>query len=239
MKQLLVLTFTLFLLTSCYNSKPKVIYDTTTHESADSILIDTTATRIAGLPIHFDSTNYLIHPIGSYKPEKDGGRLSISSSSYKTGLGRMSFVYKNRNTVSGDINNLKFQHLDSTTFSTLTNKQIKIRSFTRVKSKCGNDTDGILIYRISDKDTNKDMKLNDSDIESLYISKLNGQNLKKLSPEWHELIEWELMKIKHRIYFITSEDIDKNGEFNTSDKLHYYYIDLGCNDRNVIEYNPL
>ena len=134
---------------------------------------------------------------------------------------------------------MKFQHIDKSNFVSLTDNQIKIRSFTFLRSIFNSTKKQILIYSVTDKDTNKDRKLNDNDIESLYISDIDGLNFNKLSPEFHELIDWQVMDIQNRIYFITSEDIDKNGEFDKSDQLHYYYADLTKDNNTVIEYNPI
>ncbi len=237
MKQIIIIIIFLGLLTSCSDPKPKVVYDNSTDTTENQILIDTTTITVAGLPIHFDSTNFIIHPIGQYKPDKRGAKIYMSS--YSSGSSGLAVVYRNGYSVSGNLDNLKFQHIDSMTFSLLTTNQIKIRTFTFLREIYNSNKERILIYSVTDKDTNKDKKLDNNDIESLYISNIDGQKFKKLSPELQELVDWKIMRIQRRIYFITSEDIDKNGEFDKSDKLHYYYVDLKNESRNVIEYNPI
>ena len=237
MKQILTITILLGLLTNCTDSKPKVVYNNSADTTDNQIIIDTTAITVAGLPIHFDSTNFLIHPIGQYTPDKRGSEIYLSSSS--SGSSGLAIAYRSGYSVSGNLDNLKFQHIDKSNFVSLTDNQIKIRSFTFLRSIFNSTKKQILIYSVTDKDTNKDRKLNDNDIESLYISDIDGLNFNKLSPEFHELIDWQVMDIQNRIYFITSEDIDKNGEFDKFDQLHYYYADLTKDNNTVIEYNPI
>ena len=94
-----------------------------------------------------------------------------------------------------------------------------------------------ILYTITDFDSNKDLILNSKDIESLYISDIDGTGFMKLTSNFQELVDWEIIEIQNRIYFTTSEDIDKNGLFTKSDKLHYFYYDF--DDSKLIEYNPL
>lgn len=237
MKQILTITILLGLLTNCSDPSPKVVYDNAADTTDNNTIEDTTAITVAGLPIHFDSTKYLIHPIGQFSPEKKGSSLYLSKT--KSGSGKLAIAYKSGYTVSGDLENLKFQHLDTSGFLTLTDNSIKIRSFTFLRSIFNATKKQILVYSISDNDSNKDGKLDHNDIESLYISDIDGLNFKKLSPELHELVDWHVMEIQNRIYFITSEDIDKNGKFDKSDQLRYYYVDLSKGNYPVIEYNPL
>ncbi|MBS2099615.1 hypothetical protein [Carboxylicivirga linearis] len=237
MKNILAFTLFFLILSSCSDSNPKVVYNDQLDTMSNQIIIDTLAIKVAGLPIHFDSTEYLIYPIGEYKPKTNGRKVFMSS--YSSSSSGAAFFYKSKNSVSGDLNNLKFQHIDSIGFSQLTTNQLKIREFSFLGKRRTSCDVQVLIYRVTDKDTNRDLKLDDDDIESLYISDVNGLNFIKLTPEFEELIDWELIKIQSRIYFITSEDIDKNGEFTKSDMLHYYYVDLNKDSRIVVEYNPI
>ncbi len=239
MKKILTIVILLGLWTACSDSKQKVVYDnesdSTTTES--KLLVDTTTMTVAGLPIHFDSTEFLIHTIGQYKPEKRGSKLYMSS--YMTSSGGLAIAYRNDYSVSGDMDNLKFQHVDSNTLTKLTDKSIKIRSFTFLRSIFDSSESQILLYRITDKDTNKDKVLDSSDIESLYISDIDGQRFQKLSPELQQVVEWKVIDIRNRLYFTTMEDIDKNGNFEKTDQLHYFFVNLLDENRKVNEYFPI
>ena len=172
MKKIFVIALLFGLLTSCYESNPKVVYNDQLDSLANQVLVDTLAIKVAGLPIHFDNTNSLIHPIGKYKPTVNGRKAFMSS--YSSSSSGMVFFYKSKNSVSGDIDNLKFQHIDSSGFYQLTDNQLKIREFSFIGKKHNSCDVKVLIYSITDKDTNRDKRLDDDDIESLYISDVDG-----------------------------------------------------------------
>jgi hypothetical protein len=88
-------------------------------------------------------------------------------------------------------------------------------------------------------DTNKDVKLDDNDIKSLYLSEVSGSRFTKISLDLQELIDWKLMESNNRLYYRTIEDTNKNGAFDKKDKLHYYFIDFKNKDWKSQEYNPI
>jgi len=87
-------------------------------------------------------------------------------------------------------------------------------------------------------DTNKDGKLDANDIKSLYISEISGNHFMKLSPDFQELIDWNLIEEKNRLYFRTTEDTNKNGDFDKDDTVFYYYVDLLDKEWKINEYKP-
>ena len=95
----------------------------------------------------------------------------------------------------------------------------------------------VIVYRLADMDSNQDAKLDGSDIQSLYLSTIDGKNFIKVSPDLHELVDWNFVEPKSRLYFRTIEDTNKNGEFDNNDVLHYHYVDL--TDWSVHNYNPV
>jgi hypothetical protein len=88
-------------------------------------------------------------------------------------------------------------------------------------------------------DSNKDGKLDSSDIKDLYISSITGANFTKLSADFQELIDWNLIESQNRLYFRTIEDSNKNGAFDSDDKVHYQFVDLTSKEMEVKEYNPI
>ncbi|MCT4588116.1 MAG: hypothetical protein N4A71_09870 [Carboxylicivirga sp.] len=239
MKHLIPFALLTMLLFSCNNNTPKVVYQQSADSLSNPLLIDTLAIVVAGLPVHFDGTNHLLHLVGKTKPHKSGRKAFMSSYSSGSSSNNTSFYYRGQSSVSGDIDNVRFQHIDSSSYVNLTNKQLIIKSIDFIGHKDVSEIEPVLLYNIIDQDTNKDLELNGYDIESLYISNSAGQHFKKLTPHYEELIKWELIVIQKRIYFITSEDINKDGKFNKTDKFHYYFIDLMDKNKKVIEYNPL
>ena len=58
-----------------------------------------------------------------------------------------------------------------------------------------------MVYTLVDMDTNKDGKLDVSDIKALYLSKISGDKFTKVSADFQELIDWDLIESKNRLYF--------------------------------------
>jgi hypothetical protein len=52
-----------------------------------------------------------------------------------------------------------------------------------------------MVYTIYDVDTNRDGKLDTNDIKSLYLSDI-GKNFTKISANFQELIDWNLIDSK-------------------------------------------
>jgi hypothetical protein len=88
-------------------------------------------------------------------------------------------------------------------------------------------------------DTNKDVKLDDNDIKSLYLSDISGNRFTKISLDFQELIDWKVVESTNRLYYRTIEDTNKNGEFDKNDQVHYYFIDFSNKDWKSTEYKPI
>ena len=224
-----------FLFASCKEEaeKPKVIYDNASKAKAPS-KVDTTDIQVADLPIHMEGTNYLIFPIGNLKSTNRG----LRSSSYES---QDSFIVSNYGEyeITGYLQNLKFQEIGKDTLTTLTDKPVLIQTATYLKSVSEKIKQQLLVYTLADMDTNKDNKLDTDDIKSLYISDISGHQFTKLSPDFHELIDWNLIAVSNKLYFRTIEDANKNGEFGKKDVLHYYFVNLLDKGLKAHEYKPL
>ena len=222
----------IFLFASCKEEveKPKVIYENITK---GQITVDTSALKVADLPIHMEGTNYLIFPIGNLNSSK-----GVKSSSYRSQEG---FTVSNYGEyqITGYLQNLKFQEIGKDTLTILTDKPILIQTATYLKSVSEKTKQQFLVYTLADMDTNKDNKLDTDDIKSLYISAISGHQFTKLSPDFQELIDWNLISVSNRLYFRTIEDTSKNGEFEKEDALHYYFVNLLDKDLKAQEYKPL
>lgn len=232
MKNLILLLALVTLLFNCNSNDNKKIISK--ENETQNIKKDTSLIEIADLPIHIDSTDYLLHPIGNYKI------YASKLSSYRSdNYNSFSVSNSNKYSISGNLSNIKFQKKDSEELIPLTNKIINIKSMSFMKEIFDTTKSQLLIYTINDKDTNSDNKLDYNDIETLYISKIDGSGFKKLTPEYEELLDWETVIIINRIYFKTIEDSNKNGEFDKSDSLHYYFIDYSKESYVVKEYYPI
>ena len=225
----------IFSFLSCKNEeqlKPKVIYDDASKTKGE-VVKDTTLIEIADLPVLMEGTNYLIFPIGTVVSD----RKSIKSS-YEAGT---SYTVSNYGEyqITGFLKNLKFQEIGTDSIYALSDKPIFIQTATYLKSIADKNKVQLLLYTLSDVDTNKDKKLDANDIKSLYLSAISGKNFIKISPDFQELIDWKLIESKSKLYFRTTEDSNKNGEFDKEDKLHYYFLNLLDKDGKVEEYKPV
>jgi len=232
MKRTLCLFFLFAIIAmACTNTnKPKVVYEQDT--TATGLNIDTTAIEMANLPIYFDSTDYMLFVVGKSETYKRSSKIYIGSGS--SGEESFSVGYFNGTSVSGDIDNIKFQHIDSIHIRELTTAQIKIRSFHLVHAIAD-----VILVEVVDKDTNKDKQLTDDDIVSLYIANSNGTTFKKLSSNGHQLLDWKLVTAANRIYFRTIEDVNRNGEFDKEDAFHHYFVSLKTENFEAVEIFPL
>ncbi len=238
MKNLILILILSTIIFSCKNDKnQKVKYDKTTNEK--SVIRDTTLNEISDLPIEIDSTEYLIYPIGKYN-FYDGGSNSKIYSGSSNSYGSFSNTSQSGNDIFyGEFSNLKFQQINSDSITKLTDKYIKIQSFTFLRKIFENIGKQYIIYVLNDSDTNNDRKITDEDIKSLYISKVSGENFIKLTSNNQELIDWKIITNQNKLYYRSIEDIDKNGDFNQDDKLHYFFIDFNNMELKSKEYNPI
>lgn len=232
-----LLGISLLLLASCKDEsdKPKVIYDSNRGKALANI--DSTQIEIADLPIHMEGTNYLIHPVGDLSIREKGIKTRYGSSS----VNDLSFTISNygENEITGFLQNLKFQRMDSDSLKALTDKPVLIQTATYLKSVADKTKNQIMVYTMVDMDTNKDGKLDTSDIKALYLSEISGDKLTKISDSYQELIDWNLIESKNRLYYRTVEDTNKNGQFDKMDVVHYNYVDLSNKEWKIISYKPV
>ena len=237
MKNIPTLILLILILISCgTDNKPKIVHDNNNTDN-NEIKEDSTLIKIADLPVQIDSTNYIIHPIGNFKIEDDRGKLIYKSSSYGSKVFSISNYSSYR--ISGNLSNVKFQHIDSIELKPLTDKKILIKSLTFLRKIFDNTKDQLLVYEIFDKDTNQDGKINSKDIKSLYISQVNGNDFQKLTSINHELINWKIVESNNSLYFREIEDTNKDGEFDKKDLIHYRFVDLTNDNFKVSSYKPI
>lgn len=216
--------------------KPKVIYETAAKAKAET-KIDTAQIEIADLPIQMQGTNYLIHPVGDLNI---GGNAKAKYESASS-VNDISFTVSNysENEITGYLSNLKFQQIGSDSIKALSDKPLLIQTATFLKSVSDRTRQQIMVYSLADMDTNKDGKLDANDIKSLYISEISGDRFTKMSADFQELIDWNMVESQNRLYFRTIEDTNKNGEFDKNDVVHYHFIDLNTKDWKVSDYKPV
>lgn len=215
--------------------QPKVIYAEETVETEEKP-VDTAQIRIADLPVFIEGTTHLLHPIGDVRVIEGRSKSPYGSAS----TSRVSYTVSNYNRFElvGFLQNIHFQHLDSTSVKPLTNRKVIIQTATFLNTLFEKNKTSLFVYTVWDKDTNRDGKIDSNDIKSLFISKGNGDEFTKISPDFQELVDWNIIDKLNRIYFRTIEDTNKNGDFDKNDRVHYYYAHLQ-HPWDVVEYNPL
>ncbi|MDO1501292.1 hypothetical protein Q2T40_14240 [Winogradskyella maritima] len=231
MKQLILLVL-VCLITSCEKRETQINHDKT---EIKELKKDSSKIEIADLPVHIDSTDYLIHPIGNV--EEYGRRFS----SYGSERGYTSFSVANHNgyTINGTLSNLIFQHVNELKTTALTDEIIEISSVTYLEKLRKQTGKNYLIYKIRDTDTNNDSKLNYSDVLSLYISKIDGSEFKKLTPDMSQIIDWDYLEVNNTLYFRYISDTNKNGVFDKSDVISYKFVDFSKPNLKITSYNPI
>lgn len=239
MNKIVLLLVTIITLASCKKEvaeKPKVIYDKNKKNKV-SPKLDTTQIAIADLPIQMQGSNYLIFPIGDLNIFGGGSKSSYESSSVNDVRFRISNYSENE--ITGYLRNLKFQEIGSDSIKSLTKKTVLIQTATYLNTISDKSKQQLMVYTLSDMDTNEDGKLDSNDIKSLYISEDSGNRFTKISTDFQELIDWNVVESKNRLYFRTIEDTNKNGEFDKNDIIHYHYLDLTSKDWKALDYNPI
>lgn len=214
--------------------QPKVIYAEEATEVEDKP-VDTTQIKIADLPIYIEGTSHLLHPIGDVRIIEGRSRMPYGSAS----TSRVSYSVSNYNRFElvGSLQNIHFQHLDSSTVKPLTSRKLVIQTATFLNNHFEKSKTPLFVYVVWDRDTNRDGKIDSNDIKSLYLSLGNGNDFTKISPNFQELVDWSVVDKLNRIYFRTIEDTNKNGDFDKDDKVHYYYVSL-LQPWEVVEYEP-
>lgn len=234
----LILTCVLCI-SACSNRTPKIVHEGTserveTEKQEDSMLVSA-----AGLPVNIDSTDYLIHPIGQYRVLYGRSSKFGFESGSKRGYTNFTIANSNKNGITGDIHNLKFQHIDSEELTVLTDEVLEIKSVSFLRDIYETTKKQFLLYRVVDRDTNKDGKLNLLDVESLYLSSIDGSGFQKITSDFHEVLDWNIIKRKRRLYFRSMEDSNRNGEFDIEDRVHYKFIDFSGQQPQIKSYQPL
>jgi len=91
-----------------------------------------------------------------------------------------------------------------------------------------------ILYEIGDTDYNKDKKLNYEDPLYLFVSRIDGSELTRLSPINEDLEYYKIIPNSDKIIFKTKRDVDKDFDFDKEDQIIWYQIDLS-DDETLVE----
>jgi hypothetical protein len=239
MIRLVIAATSTLLFFSCGQRETQINHEQSIDTTAvlDDRLKDSTKVLVAELPIQFDSTDVLLHAISVVNLQTCGGTLGrISKDAY--GSSDFSSGYYTNNDLTGDFINIVFQDKEGLERA-LTDKKMSIKRVTFLQDIYKLTKRSYLLYVVSDRDTNGDKAFDHLDLESLYISNLDGTTFTKLTKELHELYDWSLIARERKLYFTTLEDKNKDGRLTNKDTFHYYVIDFTNTPYTLAEYNPL
>ena len=214
-------------------AKPKVSYNKNEKTEPEQVK-DTVKINVSGLPIQFENTEYLIFPIGNLNVSENTDSKYASARTNENTNFNISNNMENQ--ITGYLENLQFQKVNSDSITSLTKKPMMIQTVDYLQTIALKSKKQILVYFVEDLDTNEDNKLDTNDIKSLYLSDISGANFTKISANVQEVLDWKVIESKNRIYFRTVEDTNKNGKFDRNDKIHYYYVNLLDKDWKSVEF---
>ncbi|GAB5522452.1 MAG: hypothetical protein Roseis2KO_03240 [Roseivirga sp.] len=83
-----------------------------------------------------------------------------------------------------------------------------------------------IYYSVINEDYNKDNKLDSDDPSYLYMSRFDGTELTRLTPEYYDLQSYRYIERSHIILATLRFDENKDGKFNNNDSQVLYKIDL-------------
>jgi len=206
-----LLIFTILLLSSCNQSNPRigiVEEKDLTQSQIDSILDE--YNFVYDDLTFIDSTSQVLFPITT---QKNYNRKRDSSYEYEA------------EDYPRYWNILFYNNINDKT-SLLTNSKIRISNFQCNIEESGPILRNRILYEISDTDYNQDKRLNYKDPLHLFVSKIDGSELTRLSPLNEDLEIYTIVPNTDKIIFRTKRDVDSDLDFDKEDELIWYQIDL-------------
>ena len=154
-----------------------------------------------------EKSDYLMIPVSIFpdinQREKQGESLLGGS---------FSKSYRNRINVY----NLIFYSKKDASKNVLLDRKAIIKSFDLIEKKSiGQPIKRFWLYRIIEKDTNGDDKLNYQDATIGYLSDLSGKNLQKITPDNTQLNSWKIVQSTGAIFLEITKDTDNDKKFDT------------------------
>lgn len=190
-------------------------------------MVETNPALIIGDPFEYGAENALIFPIGTcyiakvYESDevdfKSNNTLYLSANTInlKDRFAKVEFI--NENEEDFDIRNLLFYNLKTGKSKKLVSDSIHILSFA-IHREYGNP---LIFYRIVKQDINMDTKYNSADPVMLFVSDLNGDNLRQITPIDQCFVDYNYYSSTNLILIKTLIDSDNDKKFSTSDETNF------------------
>ncbi|MDY6900947.1 MAG: hypothetical protein SWZ49_23125 [Cyanobacteriota bacterium] len=154
-----------------------------------------------------EKSDYLMIPVSIFPDinQDEKSWINKASSSYSSS-------YRNRKNVY----NLIFYSKQDASKNVLLDRKAIIKSFDLIEKKqIGQPIKRFWLYRIIEKDTNGDKKLNYQDATIGYLSDLSGRNLQKITPDNTQLNSWKIVQSTGAIFLEITKDTDDDKKFDT------------------------
>ncbi|MEO1762286.1 MAG: hypothetical protein AAFR83_10005 [Cyanobacteria bacterium J06629_18] len=154
-----------------------------------------------------EKSDYLMIPVSIF-PDVNQGE--------KKGEGLFSGSYSSSYRDRKNIYNLIFYSKEDASTNALLDKKAIIKSFDLIEKKTiGQPVKRFWLYRIVEKDTNGDDKLNYQDATIGYLSDLSGRNLQKITPDNTQLNSWKVVQSTGAIFLEITKDTNNDNKFDT------------------------
>ena len=152
-----------------------------------------------------EKSDYLMIPVSIFpdmnQDEKSWINKASSSSSYRNQKNIYNLIFYSKKDASKNI---------------LLDRKAIIKSFDLIEKKqTGQPIKRFWLYRIVEKDTNGDKKLNYQDATIGYLSDLSGRNLQKITPDNTQLNSWNIVQSTGAIFLEITKDTDNDKKFDT------------------------
>lgn len=184
----------------------------------------------------FILTTHLIFAQGSSNVTKEFGSPILSDSTstfiipmrYDAGL-----FTSNKLTLWGDFySNVIFYNFKTDSSKKLFEKDTYIVSLNNInysyytgRTTSKSLTDHFVFYKVMNIDRNKNDKIDNEDPAMLYVTDIHGNNLKSLTSENENVVDFEIFEKQNIVLVKMQRDFNNDGNFNSKDK-DYYYIKL-------------
>jgi len=204
-------------------------------EPEKKIVISKEKSLIIGNPFDCGIENMLIFLVGTnYKPDIFEGQQQLTTTTSDVVLNFCANVsgstndryasteYINKNENEYDIRNILFYDQGTKKSYPLITDTVHILSFALHKEF----VNPLIFYRIVKKDINKDSLFNSSDPVLLFVSDIRGKNLKQITPDDQQFLDYFYYEKTNTILIKTSIDGNKDLHFTNNDETNFTSMDL-------------
>jgi len=157
-------------------------------------------------------SDYLIIPVGL-----------IDTNQSREGFWSKPSYYEKRNEYS----NIIFYHKKEGNSHFLLNKKAVITSFDLIERKAaGKPTKRFWLYRIIENDTNGDNQINYEDAVIGYLSDLSGKNIKQITPNNTQLMNFNVIQSVGELFLKIVKDSNQDQKFTEQDETSFMKVNL-------------